>query len=67
MQRAIGKDSEAGKARGQEEKQMTEDEMVEWHHWLDGGEFKQTLGDVKDRGACFAYCSPQGHEESDMT
>jgi len=32
MQRAIGKDSEAGKARGQEEKQVTENEMVGWHH-----------------------------------
>ena len=36
---------ESGKDRGQEEKQTTKDEMVEWHHWLNGGEFEQILGD----------------------
>ena len=36
----IGKDSDAGKDRRQEEKGMTEDEMVGWHHWLDGHEFE---------------------------
>ena len=40
----IGKDSEAGKVWSQEEKGMTEDEMVGWHHWLDGHEFEHTLG-----------------------
>ena len=36
----IGKDSDAGKDWMQEEKEMTEDEMVRWHHWLDGHEFE---------------------------
>ena len=36
----IGKDHDAGKDWRQEEKGMTEDEMVEWHHWLDGHEFE---------------------------
>ena len=35
----IGKDSDAGRDCGQEEKGMTEDEMAGWHHWLDGREF----------------------------
>ena len=38
-----GKDSDAEKDWRQEEKQMTEDEMVGWHHWLDGHEFEQAL------------------------
>ena len=41
----IGKDSDAGKDWGQEEKGVTKDEMVGWHHWLNGHEFKQTLRD----------------------
>ena len=36
----IGKDSNAGRDWGQEEKGMTEDEMAGWHHWLDGREFE---------------------------
>ena len=40
----IGKDPDAGKDWGQEEKGMTEDEMVGWHHWLNGHEFEQALG-----------------------
>ena len=36
----IGKDPDAGRDRGQEEKGMTEDEMAGWHHWLDGHEFE---------------------------
>ena len=47
----IGKDPDAGKDWGQEEKGATEDEMVEWHHRLNGHEFEQTLGDNKDREA----------------
>ena len=52
MQRAdsIGKDSDAGKDGGQEEKGATEDEMVRWHHRLDGHEFEQTLGDSDGQG-----------------
>ena len=40
----IGKDPDAGKDLRQEEKGMTEDEMVGWHHWLDGHEFEQAPG-----------------------
>ena len=40
----IGKDSDAGKDWRQEEKGTIEDEMVEWHHWLNGHEFEQALG-----------------------
>ena len=40
----IGKDPDAGKDWGQEEKRVTEDEMVGWHHWLSGHECEQTLG-----------------------
>ena len=45
------KDPDAGKVRGQEEKAVTEDEMIRWHHWLNGHEFKQTQEVVKDREA----------------
>ena len=41
----IGKDPDAGKDWGQEEKGMTKDVMVGWHNWLNGHEFLQTLGD----------------------
>ena len=41
----IGKDPDAGKDWGQEEKGVTEDEMVGWHHQYNGHEFEQTLGD----------------------
>ena len=40
----IWKDPDAGKDWGQEEKGMTEDEMVGWHHWLNGHGFVWTLG-----------------------
>ena len=40
----IGKDPDAGKDWRQEEKGMTEDEMVGWHHWLNGHEFEQAPG-----------------------
>ena len=36
----IGKDPDAGKDGGKEEKGTTEDEMIAWHHWLDGHEFE---------------------------
>ena len=52
--RLIGKDSDAGKCWRQEEKRTTEDEMVGWHHWLDGHEFKQALGVETDREAWHA-------------
>ena len=45
---------------------MTEDEMVGWHHWLDGHECEQALG-VGDGQGSVACCSPWGHKESDTT
>ena len=45
---------------------MTEDEMVGWHHRLDGLEFEQALG-VGDRQGGLACCSPQGRKETDTT
>ena len=62
----IGKDLDAGKDGGQEEKRTTEDEMVGWNHWLNGHEFEQTLGDSEGQGS-LACWSPQGCKESDMT
>ena len=46
----IGKDPDDGKNWGQEEKGATEEEMVGWHHWLNGQEFEQTLGDSEWQG-----------------
>ena len=40
----VGKDPDAGRDRGQEEKGTTEDEMAGWHHWLDGHQFESTPG-----------------------
>ena len=45
-----GKDPDAGRDWGQEEKGMTEDEMVGWHHRLDGHEFEQAPGDSEGQG-----------------
>ena len=45
---------------------MTEDEMVGWHHRLNGHEFEQALGD-DDGHQNLVCCSPWGHKESDMT
>ena len=59
-----GKDSTAGRDWGQEEKGTTENDMVGWHHWLNGHEFEQTLGDSEEQGS-LACCSPRGHKESD--
>ena len=62
----IGKDPDAGKDWGQEEKGTTKDKLFGWHHWLDGNEFDQTLGDGKGlRG--LVCCSPWGHRELDTT
>ena len=62
----IGKDSDAGRDWGQEEKGTTEDEMAGWHHWLNGRESKWTLG-VGDGHGGLANCDSWGHKESDMT
>ena len=45
---------------------MTEDEMVGWHHRLNGHEFEQAPGDGEGEGS-LACCSPWGHKESDTT
>ena len=62
----IWKDPDAGKDWRQEKKGMTEDEMVGWHHWLDGRDFEQALG-VGDGQGSLACCSPWGRKESDTT
>ena len=61
-----GKDPDAGKDWGQEEKGLTEDEMVGWHHRLDAHEFEQALG-VGDGQGNLECCSPWGCKESDTT
>ena len=55
-----------GKIEGRGRMGMTEDEMVRWHHWLDGHEFGWTLG-VGDGQGGLACCCSCGHKESDMT
>ena len=62
----IGKDTDAGIDWGQEEKGMTEDEMVGWHHWLSRREFEQAPG-VGDGQGNLECCSPWDHKESDST
>ena len=62
----IWKDPDAGKDWRWEEKGMTEDEMVGWHHWLNGHEFEQAPG-IGDGQGSLACCSPWGHKESDRT
>ena len=62
----IWKDPEAGKDWRQEKKGMTEDEMIGWHHQLDGYELEQALG-VSDGQGSLVCCSPWGHKELDMT
>ena len=52
-----GKDPDAGKDWGQEEKGTTEDEMVGCHHWLNGHEFEQTLGNSEEQGS-LVCCRP---------
>ena len=61
-----GKDPDAGRDWGQEEKETTEDEMVGWHHQLNGHGFGWTPG-VGDGQRGLAYCGPSGLKESDMT
>ena len=62
----IGKDPDAGKYWSQEEKGVTEDEMVGWHHWLNGHGFGWTpvVGDGQGFLAC---CGSWGHKESETT
>ena len=60
-----GKDPDAGKDWKQEEKGMTEDETVQWHHQLSGHEFEQALGDAEGQTSLLCF-SPWDCEESDM-
>ena len=62
----IGKDLDAGKDWGQEEKGTTEDEMVGWYHWLNGHEFGWTLR-VSDGQGGLACCNSWGRKELDTT
>ena len=62
----IGKDPEAWKDWREEEKGTAEDEMVGWHHCLDGHEFEQTPGADDGQGS-LTCCSPWGWKESDTT
>ena len=62
----IGKDSDAGRDWGQEEKGTTEDEMAGWHHRLNGHEFRWTLG-VGDGQGGLACWDSWGRKELDMT
>ena len=62
----IRKGPDAGKDWRQEEKRKTEDDMVGWHHWLDGHEFEQAQG-VDDGQGGLACCSPWGCKELDTT
>ena len=61
----MGKTPKLGKIDA-EGKGATEDEMVGWHHQLNGHEFEQTPGASEGQGN-LAYCSPWGHKESDKT
>ena len=62
----IEKDPDAEEDWRPEEKGMTEDEMVGWHHWLDEHGFEQAPG-VGDGQGSLVCCSPWGHKEVDMT
>ena len=62
----IGKDPDAEKDWGQEEKGMAEDEMAGWHYWHDGHESEQALGAGDEQGSLMC-CSPWGRKESDRT
>ena len=64
--RLFGKDPDAGKDWGQKEKGVTEDEMVGWHHRLNGHKSEQTQRDNEGQGSP-ACCSPWGHKEFEMT
>ena len=61
-----GKDPDAGRDRGQEEKGKTEDEMAGWHHRLNGHEFGWTLG-VDDGQGGLVCCDSWGRKELDTT
>ena len=64
--RFIGKDPDAGKDWGQEEKVVIKDDMVRWHHQLNGREFEWAPGDGEGQGS-LECCSPWGCKELDTT
>ena len=64
--RLTEKDPDAGKDWRQEEKKATEDEVVGWHHQLNGHEFEQSLGDSEGQRILACY-SPRDCKESDVT
>ena len=66
LQRFTGKDPDAGKDWGQEEKGAAEDEMVGWHHRLNGHDSEQTPGDSKGQGSLGSW-SPWDRKELDTT
>ena len=59
-------DPDAGKDCRQEERGTTGDEVVRWHHQLNGHEFEEALGDCEGQGS-LECCSPWGHKELDTT
>ena len=64
--KSLGKDPNDGKGWSQEDIGTIEDEMVGWHHWLNGHEFEQAPGDSEGQGS-LACCSPWGCKKSDTT
>ena len=64
--RLIGKNSDAGKDWGQEEKEVTEEEVVGCHHWLSGYEFEQTKEESEGQRS-LKHCSSWDLKELDMT
>ena len=63
----VGKDSDAAKYRRQEEKGMTVDEILRWHHWLDGHEFEQASGFLMDREAWCAVVHGVAKSQTRLT
>ena len=62
----IGKDPDSGKDWRQEEKGMTEDKMIGWHHWLSECQFGWTL-EIGDEQGDLVWCGSWGQKESGMT
>ena len=60
------KHPDAGKDWRQEEKRVTEDEMVGWYQWLNGHDFEQNTGDTEGQGS-LVCCRPQGFKESQLS
>ena len=62
----VGKDPDAGKFESKWRRVEIEDEMVGWHHQLNGHEFQQAPGDSEGQGS-LACCSSWGHKKLDTT